>query len=340
MDNEIKRNNNIELYSEEVQEIMSKNPFWILRYGVIILLFIILTLVVGSWFYKYPDIIKANVIITSTNPPVTITARLTGNIDKIFVRNNQIVKAQTPLAVLHNTAKNEDILKLIALLNQWQTKKDRNIINEQFISGQYLSLGSIQPYYATFVNSLNDYNNYLAVKNCSQRRAIKYQLSVKNAYEALIAQINVWKQNYLMITPIEGIVNQTGVSRNNQYVNTGEALFTIMPLHHTCPEGKALLPINGAGKVKIGQRVNVHINNFPDQEFGYLIGKIKSISNILNTDGYYVVEIEFPNGLVTSYGNSLPTTQQMMGTADIITADLRLIERFFMPVKKLLSTNG
>ena len=340
MDNEIKRNNNIELYSEEVQEIMSKNPFWILRYGVIILLLIILTLVVGSWFYKYPDIIKVNVIITSTNPPVTITARLTGNIDKIFVRNNQIVKAQTPLAVLHNTAKNEDILKLIALLNQWQTKRDRNIINKQFISGQYLSLGSIQPYYATFVNSLNDYNNYLAVKNCSQRRAIKYQLSVKNAYEALIAQINVWKQSYLMITPIEGIVNQIGVCRNNQNVNTGEALFTIMPLHQTCPEGKAFLPINGAGKVKIGQRVNVHINNFPDQEFGYLIGKIKSISNILNKDGYYVVEIEFPNGLVTSYGNSLPTTQQMMGTADIITADLRLIERFFMPVKKLLSTNG
>lgn len=132
MDNEIKRNNNIELYSEEVQEIMSKNPFWILRYGVIILLFIILTLVVGSWFYKYPDIIKVNVIITYTNPPATITARLIGNIDKIFVRNNQIVKA---LAVLHNTAKNEDILKLITLLNQWQTKRDRNIINEQFISG-------------------------------------------------------------------------------------------------------------------------------------------------------------------------------------------------------------
>lgn len=339
MDNEIKKNSDLELYSEEVQEIMSKNPSWILRYGIIILLFIVLTLVVGSWFYKYPDIIKVNVILTSTNPPVTIFARSTGNIDRIFVRNNQVVKAQTPLAVIHNTAKNEDILKLIALLNQWQTKRYTNMINEKFISDQYLSLGSIQPYYAAFVNSLNDYNNYLVFKNCSQRRA-KYQLSVKNAYEALIAQINAWKQSYLMITPIEGVVNQIGVCRNNQNVNTGEAIFIITPLHQTCPEGKALLPANGAGKVKIGQRVNVHISNFPDQEFGYLIGKIKSISNFLNADGYYAVEIEFPNGLITSYGNSLPTTQQMMGTADIITADLRLIERFFMPVKKLLSTNG
>jgi hypothetical protein len=38
----------------------------------------------------------------------------------------------------------------------------------------------------------------------------------------------------------------------------------------------------------------------------------------------------------TNYDRLLPISRQMLGTADIITEDLRLIERFFMPVKKML----
>ncbi len=49
-----------------------------------------------------------------------------------------------------------------------------------------------------------------------------------------------------------------------------------------------------------------------------------------------MVEIAFPNGLKTNYGKVLPITQQMQGVGDIITNDLRLIERFFMPIKKLI----
>ncbi len=61
------------------------------------------------------------------------------------------------------------------------------------------------------------------------------------------------------------------------------------------PKGKALLPVQGSGKVKVGQRVNVRLTNFPDQEFGYLIGRVESISNIPTPEGFYVLEIVFLN---------------------------------------------
>lgn len=127
-----------------------------------------------------------------------------------------------------------------------------------------------------------------------------------------------------------------GVWSKNQNVNAGETVFTVVPSQQDIPKGKALLPVQGAGKVKLGQRVNVRINNFPDQEFGYLIGKVESISSIPNAEGFYVLEIGFPNGMQTHYGKTLPITQQMLGSADIITYDLRLIERFMMPVKQIL----
>lgn len=121
---------------------------------------------------------------------------------------------------------------------------------------------------------------------------------------------------------------------NNQNITVGEAVFTVIPTRQNTPKGKALLPVQRAGKVKSGQRVNVRINNFPDQEFSYLIGAVESISSVPTAEGFYVVDIRFPNGMKTNYDQILPMTQQMLDSADIITEDLRLLERLFMPVKK------
>lgn len=83
--------------------------------------------------------------------------------------------------------------------------------------------------------------------------------------------------------------------------------------------------------------MNIRINNFPDQEFGYLIGEIMSISSVPTAEGFYVVEVNFPEGMKTNYGKILPLSRQLQGMADIITEDLRLIERFLMPVKKIIN---
>jgi len=48
------------------------------------------------------------------------------------------------------------------------------------------------------------------------------------------------------------------------------------------------------------------------------------------------VEVSFPEGLTTNYGNTLPFTQEMQGTAEIITEDIRLLERFFQPIQALI----
>ena len=50
----------------------------------------------------------------------------------------------------------------------------------------------------------------------------------------------------------------------------------------------------------------------------------------------YTVEIAFPDGLTTNYDIYLPVAQEMKATAEIVTEDLRLIERFFQPLKKIL----
>lgn len=48
-----------------------------------------------------------------------------------------------------------------------------------------------------------------------------------------------------------------------------------------------------------------------------------------------MVEIDFPDGLQTNYGHTLHVLQDRPATAEVITDDLRLIERFIQPVKRI-----
>ena len=103
----------IELRSEEVQEVMNRIPPWILRRGISLLFFIVILLLTGSWFYKYPDVIQATITVTSQEPPASIIARATGKIDQIYVENNQEVLRGENLAIIQNPAHTPDMLSIL-----------------------------------------------------------------------------------------------------------------------------------------------------------------------------------------------------------------------------------
>jgi hypothetical protein len=49
-----------EIRSEEVQEIISHMPNWIVRWGITVIFASLVVLLSISWFIKYPDILTAN----------------------------------------------------------------------------------------------------------------------------------------------------------------------------------------------------------------------------------------------------------------------------------------
>ena len=103
---------NIELRSEEIEEILTKVPNGIVRYGNMLLFSLIVMILMLSWFIKYPDIIKSQAIITTTVPAQKEYAKVTAKIDIILVHDNQNVKVNQPLAILENSAHFYDILLL------------------------------------------------------------------------------------------------------------------------------------------------------------------------------------------------------------------------------------
>jgi HlyD family secretion protein len=428
----VSKNNNIEIRSDEVQEIMGTPPKWIIRWGIVIISAVVVVLLAGSYFYKYPDIIKARVTIVSENPPISIIARSDGKLDKIFVADKQKVSANTILGIIENPANYEDVYSLINVLN---TIQDFFQSPEKFIGLVFeknYKLGLYHSYYSSFISQLKDFQTFFAYNSFDQRiqslnKQVKgyenylgksrekiavlrqdYELAnsqfnrdsllnsrgvmsdvnleksqavmlkqkfayqnaitqlastqitinnlanqiqeqkvlkvetekkllagLKEKYDNLVNQLRSWEQAFILKTPVEGSVTFTNYWSANQFVSVGNVVFTVIPDKNQNIIGKAIVPVLGAGKIKIGQKVNMKLDNFPHMEFGILEGTIINISMVpvVSENGsYYTAEIQLKNQLITNYKKELPFNQEMQGVAEIITKDRRLIERLVEPL--------
>jgi len=425
-------NNKIEIRSEEVQEIMGTPPKWIVRWGIVIIFLVLMVLLAGSFFYKYPDLINARVMIVSENPPISVVARSDGKLDKIFVSDKQKVKANTLLGIIENPANFKDVYELIGFLDSIRplfSQPDLLVqaqFNNDFNLGQnhslYSSLVSQLRDYQTFVmynpydqriksleKEVTDYQNYyekardqinslnqdyILANNQFLRDSLLYikgtysavdfekskaamlkqkyayqeamtdlastqivmnqrkqqiqeqkvsksenenklQAALKEKYDNLVNQLIAWEQAFVLKTPIAGQVTFTNFWSVNQFVSSGNVVFTVVPENEQEIIGKATVPLAGAGKVEVGQKVNIKLDNYPYLEFGLLEGIITNISMVPVSDekgGYYTAEIQLNSKLITNSKKELPFNQEMKGNAEIITKNRRLIERLVEPL--------
>lgn len=165
------------------------------------------------------------------------------------------------------------------------------------------------------------------------------KIALLSAYNDLMDNIALWEERYLFKTPFDGQVQFLKFWTNGQFVQSGEAVFTIVPKAEE-PYGQIILPAMGAGKVKTGQEAIVKLNDFPYNEYGSVKGIVSDISLTTNTEKTdqgtieaYLVTVKFPSGLTTNYGKPIAFKHEAKGTAEIITKDRRLIERLFDNIK-------
>ena len=87
-----------ELRSEEVQELLSRPPKWLLRWGITVVLLVLAVVFAGSWIVHYPDLVRASFKLTSANTPKAVLTRTDGKLVRLFVQEGQSVQAGAVLA--------------------------------------------------------------------------------------------------------------------------------------------------------------------------------------------------------------------------------------------------
>jgi multidrug efflux pump subunit AcrA (membrane-fusion protein) len=160
--------------------------------------------------------------------------------------------------------------------------------------------------------------------------------NVKETYAELKNAILSWRQQYLFVSPIEGRVSFFNFWAKNQHVNIGDEVLSIVPKATHQIIGRMLMPIQNSGQVKQGQKVIIRLAAYPFQEYGMLIGTIKNIS-LLPSQETYAVEVGLPNQLTTTFKKKIELKSELSGTAEVITEDLRLLERVFYQLRKIFS---
>lgn len=311
----------INLRSEEVQEVLGAVPSWILRWGIALLCAFMVVLLIGSAMFKYPDIVTTSMTLTGTVPVGKVMVRTSGRICEIYAKDGCEVREGDYLAVIENSAVTED---MVALKN-FLSKVGSDTVSVLSLPSEKWNLGALQ----------DDYINLYLILNKEQRQSRILQTELNPVLMRMRAGINNWEKSYVLVSPVDGKVAFTNIWSTNQIVTAGNIVFDVIPSDKGALVGKSMLPVAQSGKVKVGQKVNVHFDSFPDHEFGVVKGKVQNIS-LIPSNGFYVVDISFPEGLKTTYKKELPFMVETSAKADIITEDVSLLERFFMPLRKAI----
>jgi len=161
--------------------------------------------------------------------------------------------------------------------------------------------------------------------------------NVIQTFNQLKNSIKDWEDRYVLKSNIDGKVSFLNYWSTNQTVNQGDLVFTIIPTKNASFIAKLKSQAQNSGKIKKGQTVNIKLESYPETEFGTLQGTISSISLTPNQEGQYLINVDLPPTLITSYNKTIPFKQEMSGSAEIVTEDLRLIERFFYQFKSAVN---
>src|SRR4030043_1622169 len=145
------------LYSEPVREIISNPPRRIIRWGTTFIFSVLALLLILSWLIKYPDVVPATIEITTINPPVTLVSKITGRINKLYVKDEQNVSSGQLLAVMETAASIVEVRQLKSIFDTVQ--KPEALLAESFPG--FYALGELQGHYTSFMKVLSDYNTYL-----------------------------------------------------------------------------------------------------------------------------------------------------------------------------------
>src|SRR5690606_32303464 len=150
-----------------------------------------------------------------------------------------------------------------------------------------------------------------------------------------ISEAENWKQQYILSSPSTGKVVFGSVLQENQYLAANEGVFHIYS-DDQAYFGEMYLPQSDFGKIKAGQEVLIKVHSYPYEEYGYLHGTIKTISDIPVRDSVFLSRVEIVR---TPQDSLIQLKPGILADADIITEDQTILYRIWKNVIKNLKKN-
>ncbi len=199
-----------------------------------------------------------------------------------------------------------------------------------------LELQKDTEYYIDSENGLN--GNLVEYRNNELRTTIvnidNYH-SKKRELEANIEKLNAQVNSAVVKATKSGVINTNVDLVKGDVLTSGLEVLTIIPEDDTKYKVNIYVSNSDIGKLKVGMEVKINIYALPNNDYGYVYGKITSISKDLkvdsnNTSGYYLAQASLNETvLYNSKGEELALKAGMACQAQMIT-ESKSILRFVL----------
>lgn len=184
-------------YHSEVKEIMITKPSWILKWGNVIIMGLLLLVLAFAAFFTYPESITTDITLTAVHPLETVQPRA-GNqgIQALLVPDGALVRPGTPLVAWYDEGQADyrEVLQLEKLLLDYASQPqapEQPQANQQLLRRFFhldtLKLGSLRPAYQTLNRQLLGHS----------------ALSAAAAAQGL-RQVAAWKKQFISVAQSTG----------------------------------------------------------------------------------------------------------------------------------------
>jgi len=367
----------IELHNREVTDMFGEAPDWLIHSGSYILYGVLILFLIGAALISYPDTVRGTVVIDDLANVEWVTANSNGQIERFFVENDSLVKRGDTIAILQNPARINDVNQFLHILSNVEKYYDTNNTDLLRTMRYDLVMGEMSDAYENFTKAVrncmiyDDHNYFSQRKDFLQKELAVmkknpeknempilqlerdiFELTISNkmeieknreqlglAYEIMINNLRTWDSKYIIRSHGTGKIVLGEIKSMTPFVNRGDTIGSIVSSNKEDFVARMQLNQEQVAGVAVDEPVNIRLAKYPEYSYGMLIGKVSSISFLPNNK-MYVVDITFPNKLLTTAGKKLNYELGLKGGAEIITSNRSVLSRIFSPIFSLFKENG
>jgi len=159
------------------------------------------------------------------------------------------------------------------------------------------------------------------------------KLNFIKQFNILKNEISNWKHQFILTASDNGKVSFSGSIEEFQSVAKGQDICYVMP-ENISYLGEVYLDQYNLGKVESGQTVIIKLKSYPFEEYGVVRGIIENISEI-DVNKQYLVKVKLPSGITTNMNKKLKFRFGMLGDAEIITKNTKVIDKLIYKLKRV-----
>ena len=142
-------------HTDELHDIITAHPNRFVRAGTGLFFLLLATLLLLSWFIKFPTTVQCAFFMTSSNAPKPVVSRVSSRLARILVRERQVVEAGQPLAYIESPADYNEVLRLSTHLDSLYRRLADARSPAMLASAPYIPthLGELQVKYEVFAQA-------------------------------------------------------------------------------------------------------------------------------------------------------------------------------------------